>query len=249
MSDPVVFSASSINEFEKCPRRWYYTYIEQRPAPESVQQALGTAVHAAIEANMRYKLDTGVLLEREALEATFWDEFNEAWDRSDGWHEADAIAAGTDGIRLTLLHHETVAPGIDPLWIEEPVQFEINGVPYSGVIDLVDARGRIRDWKTTARKPRPAGYVTNMVGYAIAYRQRTGQIETEVVLDYLVRTKKAQYVPIASGGPISDAAIAKFATNVLAVAEMVGRGDFPSHGATTGQCRWCPYAAICPAAP
>jgi hypothetical protein len=51
----------------------------------------------------------------------------------------------------------------------------------------------------------------NVTGYALAYRQLTGAVETDTVLDYLVATKKPYYLPIAAGGPVSDAQIVRFA--------------------------------------
>jgi hypothetical protein len=42
------------------------------------------------------------------------------------------------GIKLTELHHKEVSPLIQPIWVEKPVQFNLNGVTYSGQIDIVD---------------------------------------------------------------------------------------------------------------
>jgi hypothetical protein len=160
----------------------------------------------------------------------------------------DLKVSKDDGVKMVRLHHEQVAPKIQPIMVEEPVQFAVNGVPYSGVIDLVDDRKRIRDWKTAARRPaqNSQNYLLNMTGYALAYRQQTGEIESEVVLDYLVRTRTPQYLPIVSGGPIDQQAVVTFANIVGKVHRRIEAGDFLPTGLANNACSWCGYKADCP---
>lgn len=247
MTVPVVLSASSVNTHQKCPQRWYYEYVLLLEAPPTPQQALGIAVHEAIEAGMHYK--AGQAGEDPELRM-YQDWYMESWDALSATMsgtEAERLTCQLDGLRLIALFAYNIGPNIGPDWIERPIQFAINGIPYSGVIDLVDDRGRIRDWKTTQRRPRPGSYLINMVGYALGYRHLTGRVESEVVLDYLVRTKTAQYVPIASGGPISDVAIGQFADQVTEVADMIAQDRYPARGINNGACRFCPFTDRCPA--
>jgi CRISPR/Cas system-associated exonuclease Cas4 (RecB family) len=131
--------------------------------------------------------------------------------------------------------------------VEEPVRFEVNGIPYSGTIDLVDDKRRVRDWKTASRKPATGtSHLLQMTGYALAYRQRTGLTESEIVLDYLIRTKEPQYLPIASGGPIDGGTIVKFAKVIEDVVAQVEAGRFLPNGLTNNACSWCGYTNICP---
>lgn len=237
MSIPVVLSASSINTFKNCGQRWYYEYVLLWDAPTTDKQALGIAVHAAVECGMSFKFMTGGEdPDIDTYIAWFDDEFN-----------LPEPEMREEGHKLMRLFATDIGPRINPMLIERPVQFTVNGIPYSGVIDLVDDRGRIRDWKTTGSRPRPTSYQTNMVGYALGYRHMTGETETEVVLDYLVRTKTPKYVPIASGGPISDTAINHFVSQLEYVADMIDDGSFPANGITSGACRWCPFTSKCEA--
>lgn len=71
--------------------------------------------------------------------------------------------------------------------------------------------GHRRDTRNTSRRPTGEQYVLNMTGYAVAYRQHTGSVETDTVLDYLVATKAPYYLPVASEGPVSDRLITRFA--------------------------------------
>lgn len=134
---------------------------------------------------------------------------------------------------------------IQPVWVEQPVQFDMNGVIWSGQVDLADEMGRVRDTKSTSRKPKPEQYMLNMTGYALAARQATGAEETDIVLDYVVATKSPYYLPITNGGPVSEDRVVKFANTVEAVAESIQAGRFVPNGLTNGACSWCGYYDMC----
>jgi CRISPR/Cas system-associated exonuclease Cas4 (RecB family) len=249
MPEPVVLSGSSLSTFMRCGQQWYYAYVVAIKSPPTVRQALGLGVHSTVERNMSQKVWSGTdISEEEAL-----DTFSTEWDAmvpeiEDDPTEAKDVAKDS-GLKIVKMHHREVAPKIQPLMVEEPVAFELNGVPYSGTIDLVDTESRVRDWKTAARRPHASYYVNQMTGYAIGYRQKTGSVESDVVLDFHVRTKTPSYVPIASGGPISDSSISNFAGQVELVYRAINRGDFLPNGAWSNPpvCSWCGYRDICPA--
>jgi len=141
-----------------------------------------------------------------------------------------------------------VAPTIQPAMMEQPISFVINGIPWTGTIDLVDAERRVRDWKFTGKTPKTAdAYILNMVGYAIGYRDLTGEIESQVVLDHIVGLVTPKYVPIRSDGPISDQSIIAFADIVETANRSIQAGIFPANGLKSGACSWCGYRDICPA--
>ena len=246
MTVPLVLSASSVVTFLRCGQQWYFAHVAGIKSPPSLRQALGVAAHAAIEVNMRQKIDSTLDLELDDV----LDAFSTNYDTEIAEVETPEEDPGDlkdRGVRLMTLHHTEVAPKIQPLWVEQPVQFNVNNIPYSGIVDVVDDRHRVRDWKTTGQKPRPGSYLLNMVGYALGYRQATGETETEVVLDYLVRTKVPQYIPIASGGPIDQTAIVSFAGTIEQVAAAIQAGTFVPNGLLSGACSWCGYKNICPA--
>jgi RecB family exonuclease len=67
---PMTFSASRLNAYVKCPRRWFFDYLCQvLPDPSSLQAAYGSVVHDALESLHRAvrvpdRHDPGVMLER-----------------------------------------------------------------------------------------------------------------------------------------------------------------------------------------
>lgn len=246
MADPLILSASSIATFLRCGQQWFFAYVERVVSPPTIRQTLGISAHAAIERNMAQKAFSGADLPEEDV----LDTYSDHWDRlvSDVEEEdEDPGKAKDSGAKLVRLHHREVAPGIQPFWVEQQVQFAVNDVPYSGTIDLVDSKSRIRDWKTTKRTPSQASYLLQMTGYALAYRHLTGETESEVVLDYLIRTQKPSYLPVASGGPIDGDSIVKFSNIVGRVAAAIEAGHFIPNGLSNNACSWCGYTNICPA--
>lgn len=197
---------------------------------------------------MSQKSYSGIDLPEEAVLDAFSDRYDAlAPDVESEDEDEDPGKAKDSGIGLVRLHHREVAPKIQPFWVEEPVQFAIDDIPYTGTIDLVDDKNRIRDWKTSKRKPTQISHVLQMTGYALAYRHLTGDTESEVVLDYLIRTKQPQYLPIASGGPIDGDAIVRFASIVGEVHAAISTGRFLPNGLMSNACSWCGFKNICPA--
>lgn len=230
-------------------------------APPSLRAIRGIAAHAAVEVDMRQKILTGIDLPvtdmLDAYDTSWNDESTEGYSV---FNDEKPGEVKDKGYELVRLYHKEVAPNIQPVMVEEPIQFTINGQPYSGQIDVaerkpiavggwgpLEERLVIRDTKTTGRTPAEDAYLLNMTGYAIAQRQATGEVEADTVLDYLVATKEPKYKEIRMGGPITDDQISEFAYIVGSVAASINAGRFVPNGIVSGACGWCGYRAICPA--
>lgn len=257
MTDELVLSASSVQTFVKCGQAWFYAYVAGIKAKPRLKATRGIAVHRAIEVNMAQK----VMSQTDLPIADVLDAFDTSWtaETADGYEQGrdDPGAIKDGGVALVKLYHKNVAPTIQPVIVEQPVQFKINGQPFSGQIDLgeevpinlygePDFRLRVRDTKTTARAPQPENYLFNMTGYAIAARQALGNEEADTVFDYLVATQKPYYREIRLGGPVSDDAIRRFAQTVGSVSAAIKAGSFVPNGPVSGMCRYCGYYKMCP---
>lgn len=243
MSQPVVMSGTSLQTFLRCGHQWYIANVLQIKNPPNIRMVLGIAAHSAVEHNMVQKIRSGA----DTAVAEMLDVFSDNFDAHAGDVEDDPESpseAKDDGIGLVKLHHREVSPLIQPVWVEEAGQLEINGIPYAWTMDIVDDKGRVRDTKTKRRRPTLEESMLQMTGYALGYRQRTGLIETDVVIDGLVRYKTPQYVPLY-GGTVSDAQIGSFAATLETAATSIEHGDFAPNGLANGACSWCGYAAIC----
>lgn len=242
MTEPVVLSGTSVQTFLRCGHQWYLANVVRLKSPPNVRQVLGIAAHSAVEHNMAQKITTKTDVPAEEMVDVFSDNFDEFVDEVED--DEDHGRAKDDGIGLVRLHRAQVSPLIQPIWVEEAGQLTINDIPYSWTIDIADDKGRVRDTKTKMRKPTLEENMIQMTGYALGYRERTGLIETDVVIDGLVRTKVPQYVPLY-GGTVNDERVDSFAATLQSVAQTIEHGDFLPNGLNNGACSWCGYASIC----
>lgn len=250
-SGRLMLSASSVATFLRCGVQWEFAYVKKVISPPTVRQALGIAAHDAFEENLLTKMVTKVDLPEELVLDAFSDSYDRQVDDMKGFFDPkDPPGTAKDqGIKLVQKQHREISPGIEPMLVEAPIQFEINGVIWTGTIDFVDGKLRVRDWKTGARKPQSAAnYQLAMTGYALGFRELSGQTEADVQLDFLIRYKKQEpgYFPIPSGGPVPDRAIQVFSDTVGLVQEAVLAGRFIPNGLQNNACSWCGYTAICP---
>lgn len=250
LHDVDTLSKSSVSTFLRCGQQWFYAYVMKVKRPPSLRQAIGIAGHSAVEANFSQKIITKADVPADVVEDVFADEFDDMAPDVEPEEDEDMKTGKDSGIKAVRKHHEEVAPHVQPIMVEQAVNFEINGVPYSGWVDLVDDRKRVRDTKFVGKTPSKVtrDHQLSMIGYAVGYRQLTGEVESEVMLDNVVRLKREpKYVPIASGGPVTDAAIASFARTVTGVSEAIQKGVFVPNGLENNACSWCGYKDICPA--
>lgn len=249
MAEPDVLSGSSLNTYLRCGRQWELAYVHRLRRPPSLRMARGTAGHFAAEVDLRHKLKTGEDLPIEDLLDAYRDSFTkEAIDSPDipdkkETHET-FMASGMEGVKLW---RREVAPTFEPEYVEEPLQYTINGVVYTGTLDASDKARKIHDWKYTAKKPdvRSQDYVVNMVGYAIGYRQKFATLESGIVLDHMVLTKTPYHFPVVSEGPVPDESIIAFAGIVGSVHDAIQKGTFPPTGLKSGACSWCGFKKEC----
>lgn len=225
-------------------------------APPTLRQTIGIAGHKAVEANMAQKVETRVDLPEEQVVDEFADAFDEmAPDVELDVEKEEDLGQGKDsGIAAVRAYHRNAAPLIQPIEVEKSIQYAVNGVPYSGQIDVLDDAMAVRDTKFVARTPAEGSYDFNMTGYAVGVRQGASStegavIESDVILDVIVRNKEPKYVQVANGGPISDERIRRFAGIVTDVHENILAGRFVANGiiGAPPACSWCGYRAICPA--
>jgi hypothetical protein len=208
----------------------------------------GTAGHKGLEVHLVAKKETredGPLdVALDAYSDSFDLEVEEAEDSS----KTERGEWKDKGARSVKLWHKEVAPTIQPKLIEQPISFWINGVPWTGTLDLADEDNVIIDHKFPNRTPSDGGsYLINLVGYAIGFRELTGEVESQVRLDNIVQLKTPKIVKIASDGPVTDQAIIAFADTVESATRSIQAGIFPPNGLSGHACSWCGYTDICDA--
>jgi hypothetical protein len=249
VSDPIVWSSSSLSTWLRCGLQYRFAHIERIKSPPSIRTVLGSAAHEAVEHNYRQKITT----ETDEPLDTVLDVYSDSFDtRLPEVEKPDEPVrpAKDAGVGLVRLHHATVAPKHMPVYVEQQVQFEINGRPYQTFIDLVDkdAGGHtVIDLKTSQRTVSRVGHVLQLIAGAAGFRQKTGLTEKDTALHVLIRTKKPQYQEVSFGGPVNNQAMALLSRQIEDADAMVKAGRFPANGLASFACGWCGYTKICPA--
>lgn len=145
-------SYSSISKYMRCPRQWYYHYIEQRPTSPSAALINGSATHNTIE-RMWYDTQTDIL--------DIWEqEWTRCVDEARGeidWGDKDEMVHYEDGLRVikspSILPHIRAIQPRSELDVERKVELHVPEVPVPiiGYIDVIDAREVPGDIKTSSR--------------------------------------------------------------------------------------------------
>jgi RecB family exonuclease len=154
------FSASSLNLYADCPRKWYFRYlcgaVEDKPTSAS---AYGTAFHAALEAFHRVYARVGGVAARE-LELRLEGEINTAFEQH-RIHFGSEVefrlnrrrAQRTAKKYLAWLRNRAEKEPFEVIGCEIKADMNLDGVEFRGFIDRVDrdtksGRVTVFDYKT-----------------------------------------------------------------------------------------------------
>jgi len=184
---PSVLSPSSLNLYLDCQAKWFYRKVLGIPEKRTLALGLGTAVHEALGANFKQKIETHEDLPVEGVRTVFRDSFERQLDEVALDADDDIADAKNCGEVMLSVYMREAAPAIEPAAVERPVCGEIGGVPVSGFIDLLDVDGNIVDLKTAKKKPSgfPVAHRRQVATYAMLEPKASGRAR----LDTLTKTK------------------------------------------------------------
>ena len=243
-------SVTQILTYLRCPLQYRYRYVDRAAAPQGAAAARGKAVHRAVEANYRHKLETGRDLPPEAVEREAAAAFDAEAPRV-AWAEGeDPAEFRRQAVELAALYRREVAPSVIPALVEARVEIPLDGAGCAlvGFIDLVDAEGVIRDTKTASRAPArdEAERSLQLTAYALAHRRLTGRREAGLRLDCLVLGASGAKAVSLEAPPRPDWEVERFLRTAAGVARAIRAGLFyPNPQGDLCSERWCPYWGLC----
>lgn len=237
-------SASSINQYLRCPRQWWYRYVLGLRVPPDGGLVVGKGVHWAAEAGMKGKIISGLDPEPESS-ATLAAEAVEA-ECSTGevrFEEGQTTGQLKDkAARVASAWAEKAAPKSDPAEVEAEFEKEIAGVKVIGRLDVVDRDGLVRDWKTSGRKPVATDVMASVQTEIYSHVRDAG-----VVYHYLVDGKTgvaAHDVPVVGKNSALAAKLAP--ATVGEVAKGISAEVFPrKRDGWHCSVRWCGFYERC----
>jgi CRISPR/Cas system-associated exonuclease Cas4 (RecB family) len=235
-----ILSPSQASTFLGCSAKYRFKYLLGIADPAGGGAVRGRAVHKAIEHYLRAKI-SGLELDGEAITGE-WDEiWDDACEGAEFAAYEDVEALKRSSAQLAGKYLREAAPSIQALAVEVPVSGEIAGVKVRGIIDILDAEGRIIDIKTSSRKPsKVAGDHAFQLATYTAILGKACSGETRI--DALVATKDPQLVRIEhTPGESGRKLVEKM---YPLVAEGIASGLFIPNRAST-LCGYCAYKTEC----
>ena len=201
-----VQSASSINMFKQCPRKYYYAYIENLPTSPSIHTVRGNVVHSVLEDF--FDLDiTGVTKETArgflqdkiiGLLVKHWAEYKKEFDKvCVSPTESAKFKEETVIMLLNWLNHfinqvyskdgsfEEVFKQFIPIREEfyESSQYMVRG--YIDAIERVDGKVHIIDYKTSKSAHLSSEYKLQMAIYLLLYQEKHGGLPDKASFFFL----------------------------------------------------------------
>ena len=262
-------SPSGASLWKQCPRRWWYRYVEGLPEPPPGEPAvMGTFVHKVLEDLLGLSPEGRTPEAARQIATEYFLSFAE---------RGDFQALGFDEVATRRFKHKAwtaisayfaeFAPAeVDPVQQEMRVRAEVAGVPFFGIIDLVERDGSaggdaviVTDYKTgtppETGKPwsaeQNAEKLLQPMWYAAALMEMGEHTPTLARLLYFTAAQTADGGLVGRTGQLSatvdegalDAARAELALrwHQIGEAQEAGMAD-PNPGVL---CGWCPFVAHC----
>ena len=249
------------NTFTNCGQQYVYRYEEKLKRPPGVGLIRGKGPHKSVEADLKQKLEAGVLLPREAVGQVATDYIDLQFKgevKIDGEFEGLTVKVArtttrADARKMAFIHHDELAPIIVPTGLEIRVEgrFPELPVPYIGVIDVVDDAVKVRDTKTKTKSPskddaHTAEQLTVYWGLFSAHFKRA---PTELAFDFLwVTPKKGEVSQKTLVTTRDEKAWAVKIARSLRVLEAMEKEIFLPAPVDHWICspRWCGHTDVCP---
>lgn len=239
-------SVSSTREYERCPRRYRYAYVDRLPQDRHVPPAwrIGTAVHAALEAAYRQRMSHPSEPLDAALPAALVA-LRTSWDELELGSEDGAYRRAGEHVERTL-RHDVLGPH-EVLGVELPLRDDASAGPrIVGMVDLALRLGpttvQIVDHKVTGWRRRPDELAQdlqlNLYG-ALARKLWPGTTAVIATLHYPTGPEQVSTRLTAQGMAAARARVVDVARTADSDATFT-----PTPGA---HCDHCPWRSRCPA--
>ena len=244
------YSVSQIQTYLGCPLKYRFQYLDQLPkAFRPAALAFGGSVHSAVEWFNRVRMAGGTPPLEEILRVFEADWFAQNLDplEFNSGESKDALAAKARTMLSVYLESES---GCRPVAVEEPFSLEIAdpqtgeclGVPFRGIVDLVEEDGTLVDLKTAARATSQEDVERHLQlsTYALAVFLRTGEIP-KLRLDVLLKSSRPRLERLTTSRTVEE--LAWTARLIQRAVEAIEDGHFFPN--PSWRCSGCEYAIPC----
>lgn len=245
---------SEIKDFLKCGILYDFKHVQRIKTPPAAVATLGNSFDAGVTRNLIRKIESGKdLLLNEVLDAYSTD-----WDIRAPETDFDGEDPGTlkdTGIKMLKLHHENIAPTLDPATVQESFKIETDaGFDIGGTLDITTKDDVIIDNKTCSRA-RASDYTNEKVNHAFqpvmydfAFEALRGRKAKGFRFDMVLRPSKTLPPEIRQGfAPITDEARNQVFNSIVNVSKAIDAGIALPAAEGSWWCSkdWCGYWNRC----
>lgn len=184
-------SVSQIRLYHRCPEAYRRRYLCGDKIAPSGALVLGKAQHHVQEHNYQQKVFTRTDIAAEEIQDTYADAFDEFAKEAE-WGEDKPGESKDWGVQAAALYHTCVAPGVQPLSVEEPLEItlEASGVTLLAIPDVIEESGGVRDTKVIGKRFGAHQIQTDIqvTAYLLAL-ERLGRPAAGFTFDQVVKNK------------------------------------------------------------
>ena len=255
---------SSLGMALRCGEQFRRRYLEGDVIPPSIAAARGTGVHAANEANLKYKVVTGQDMPASDVLDAARDGYVKAFERSGGqvylpredWPAKKRLMNEGlgDALRCAEVYRSEVAPGIRPVSVEEPFHLDVGlALPLAGRMDYQE-EPVVGDLKTSASKWAEGRINEEIqpVFYSFVHEAERG-IRPEFVYHILIARRGKNGSETSAGYQEqrmtpTDGHYRALMARLRLFIRMIETGTYMPANPTSWWCgeRWCGYWHTCP---
>lgn len=242
------WSVSKVTTYLLCPAKFKFLYIDGVPEalPTSPEAALGTAVHAGVEAHNLARMGRQAPDPAKVVREKLDGELARVAPDPETGEMPDAGALAAEAAALYAAWEKEIAPAYTPVAVEQRGEITVAGVKFTVVLDTVTDTGEIRDLKTAKRRPSTGDLESNLqaTAYAMAFREFYGSDAKSVTFDYLLRHKAG---PSAESYSVirTQKDFDRLARIVEGVTEAAAKGLYYPNPMSKFGCSTCPFKAQC----
>lgn len=186
-------SVTQMSMYRRCSYQYYLRYCENLIRPPSGSMTRGSAYHVGVAHNLAQKIESHEDLPVAEVLDAYATDFDDRSEYTE-WGNDDPDTMKDAGVAVLRIHHEKIAPGIQPIDVEQQFLMKFKGLSYTfkGIADVITAESVI-DHKTAGKKYSEPfhDHKIQLWAYGTGEHARTGKM-LDGRVDYAVATSKPQ---------------------------------------------------------
>lgn len=249
--DNPCLSASNINTFSDCQKKWYFTYIDSLPGMPGHEAAVGNFIHDIYEDLFKFDPEDRTLENAKLMCHANWAEFYA--DLEDSFMDLGVpLPPEEELIRSTWEKTSALWDIEDPSAVvfhsaELELETEIDGVLFKGFIDRINHEGSdliITDYKTgkMGRDQYLAKKILQILLYGLALEYQTGEKANRGRLLFV----KDGIVEVEFDEDVMEETKKHLIRKDKAIKKLIAEGRGAAKAKTGPLCEWCAFIPYCP---